>query len=203
MKYLIYIITLLFISVKSFATPVVLDFSSGLYTQNNKRYAEDGFDVTADYGFHNIRLGTLAWYETSNTIEISKNSGFFNLESLTVINTAFLGLEFESSKGAKFSIGAVKGTINFSGHEWSGINSFTIKTLLNRNDILNQIDNIYLTALPVKVSEPSTPFLFSFFLLLILLKHNKTFQYRHFVAGQFLSCASMVSLRKGIPRRTT
>jgi len=189
MKYLIYIITLLFISVKSFATPIVLDFSSGTYTQNNKGYAEDGFDVTADYGFHNIRLDTLAWYETSNTIEISKNIGLFNLENLTVINTAFLGLEFESSKGGKFSVGSVKGTIIFSGHEWNGINSFTIKTILNRSDILNQIDNIYLTTLPVEVSEPSTPFIFSLFLLLILLKHNKSFQHRHFVAGQFSKCA--------------
>jgi hypothetical protein len=33
----------------------------------------------------------------------------------------------------------------------------------------------------------------------ILKMYNKSFQHRHYVAGQFLSCGFMVLLRKNIP----
>jgi hypothetical protein len=199
MKKVVYVILLMIFSVKSFATPILLDFSSGTYNQSNKMYMEDGFNITANYGFHNIRLDTLAWDETSNTIEVSKSDGFFDLDKLTVVNTAFMGLTFESSKGGKVSIGGIKGVLNFSGEEWHGIKSFTIKTILNNNDILNQIDNIYLNDLPVNVPEPSSLFLLLAPLLLVLYMHNKSFQPRHFVAVHFLSRSFMVLLRKIIP----
>lgn len=174
MKCPIYFSLLFFFSLNTFAMPIVLDFSSGTYSQNNTRYEEDGFNVTADYGFHSIRLGTLAWYETTNTINVSTTTGSFDLESLTVANPSFAGLRFESSKGGQVLVGRYSGVLNFYGESWSGITSFTIKTILSSFDILNQIDSIHLNTIPVKVSEPTSHFLILIFLLLISLKHYKS-----------------------------
>jgi len=154
MKNLFYLVVLILVSFKAFSSPIVLDFSSGSYDLNNKTYLEDGFKVSADHGFHKIRLGTLAWSETSNTIEISSSTFLFNLEKLTIVNTAFMGLIFESSKGGSVTVGGINGVLNFSGEEWHSINSFTVRTILNRTDILNQIDNIYLNTIPANVPEP-------------------------------------------------
>jgi len=178
MKNLLCLIILTLVSFKAFSSPIVLDFSSGSYDLNNKTYLEDGFKVTADYGFHNIRLGTLAWYETSNIIEISSNAFLFNLEKLTIANTAFMGLIFESSKGGNVTVGGINGVLNFSGEEWSSINSFTVRTISNRTDILNQIDNMYLNTIPAKVPEPA-PFMllcFGFFALLVARKKHLFFK---------------------------
>lgn len=173
MKQILTMILLSLIPIKILATPITLDFSSGSYDVNNRKYLEDGFKVTANYGFHNIRLGTLAWYETSSTITVSLENGMlFDVKSLTVVNRPFLGLVFESSKGGTVSIGSITGPLDFSGEKWNSISSFTIKAGSNYADILNQVDNINLNLARIKVVEPSTLLLLLFSYIFLFIKRN-------------------------------
>lgn len=134
-----------FLHSMSFAT--TLNFSSGQYNQLNNLYSESGFTVQASHGFHTVNLGTLAWYEGDNTITIASDSDYFDLVQLTLANTAYSGMIFESSKGGSKSIGAISGIVNFTGDAWQSISYVKIRSLTG-TDILNQVDNIVLTPVP-------------------------------------------------------
>ncbi len=172
------IIVLFAISLNTFAVPVVLDFSSGEYSASNDSYTEDGVIVSANNGFHSTSLGTLAWYETNNLISVSANGGLFNLESLDIESPAFFGLKFESSKGGIVTAGSSASFVTFSGEDWGDISFFTVSTILNSADILNQIDNISLTFAAASVPEPSPIALFAILFVFLLMGKNKQISHK-------------------------
>ena len=148
-----------------------LNFSSGQYSQANTKYSESGFTVEASYGFHSINLNSLAWYEGDNIIKITSDSGLFDLKELSIVSPAYAGLIFESSKGGYQSFGSISGLIKFSGEEWQSISEVRIRTL-TKADILTQLDNIVVSAVP----EPSSS-IFSalgFAALFTILQTKKT-----------------------------
>ncbi|MBT3031445.1 MAG: hypothetical protein N0E58_19880 [Candidatus Thiodiazotropha endolucinida] len=149
------------------AATIYLDFSTGTYNGSNTLYEEDGFTVEASHGFHRIRLDTLAWYEGDNIITVSADSGLFDLNYLTIGNRAFAGLTFESSKGGSLSVGSISGLLSFPGEEWNSIDYFTVTTQTHF-DILNQLDNISVTTVPL---PPSLLLFFSALMLLYLMKY--------------------------------
>ncbi|MCU7839791.1 MAG: hypothetical protein KZQ94_10495 [Candidatus Thiodiazotropha sp. (ex Troendleina suluensis)] len=150
-----------------YAATIHLDFSTGIYNGSNTIYEEDGFTVEASHGFHSVRLNTLAWYEADNIINISSGGDLFDLEYLTIANRAFAGLLFESSKGGSFTVGSISGLLTFPGEEWNAIEYFTVSTQLDF-DILNQLDNISITTVPL---PPSVLLMISGLLLLYLMKY--------------------------------
>ena len=165
-KLLLISIVFLLLTSESYGAPVKLDFTSGIYNAANNLYEEDGFTVTASHGFHTVRLDTLAWYESDNIITVSSDGGLFDLDNLRLANTAFAGLIFESSKGGYASFGSVSGLLSFYGDEWDGLEYFTVTTMI-KFDILNQIDDVNLSTVPL----PSSLFLlFSSVVSLFLLK---------------------------------
>jgi hypothetical protein len=168
MKNTVILLTLLLLLVpKAYSSTINLDFSTGTYNGSNYIYEEDGFDVAASHGFHSIRLNTLAWYEGDNVITISSDGDLFDLNYLTIVNRAFAGLEFKSSKGGLISVGSIAGLLTFSGEEWDAIDYFTISSITHF-DILNQIDNVSLTTVP---SPPSALLFFTALFLLWLTKY--------------------------------
>lgn len=137
---------------QSVSTADTLDFSSGQYNPSNTVYAESGFTVQASHGFHNVRLGTLAWYEGDNTITITSDGGDFDLTQLTLANTAYAGMRFESSKGGSKVIGGISGVLDFSGESWQSVSYVKIRTV-TAMDVLNQIDNMVVTPVPESASS--------------------------------------------------
>lgn len=150
------VMVLILISLNVVAEPIILDFSSGSFSENNRKYNKDGFVVEASHGFHSVNLGTLAWYETTNLITVSYGNELFSLESLDVVARAFAGLMFASSRGGSIRLGSGVGHFDFFGEDWTDIEYFTISTSLNTFDVLTQLDNIVVSPVSVSVSEPPT-----------------------------------------------
>ena len=151
-----------------------LNFSSGQYNAANSVYTESGFTVQASHGFHTVHLGTLAWYEGDNTITITSADSAFDLHQLTLVNTAYAGMIFESSKGGSKSIGGISGLVSFSGDEWQSLSYLKIRTITG-GDILNQIDNIVLSPVP----EPGALTLMGIGVAAMLAVHRKNARGRH------------------------
>jgi len=156
------------------AGPIILDFSSGTYSSNRQIYTESSFDFVASHGFHSVDLGTLAWYETSNLITVSSADGLFSLEALDIVNPAYAGLVFTSSRGGQIGVGSGANDLSFSDENWMDIESFTISTRLTSFDILNQLDNISVSLTSASVSEPPTIFLLVLGILLLLRSSRKS-----------------------------
>lgn len=150
-KFLLMLIVLLLLGGQSYAALITLDFTSGAYDADNALYTQDGFTVAASHGFHSVPLGTLAWYEGDNILTVASGGSLFDLDNLTVVNPSFAGLVFESSKGGYASFGLVSGPLTFAGDAWEGMAYFTITTLTHV-DILNQIDNVNLSTVPLPSS---------------------------------------------------
>jgi len=156
---------------QTYAAAITLDFSSGAYNGSNTVYNEDGFRVEASHGFNSIHLGTLAWYEGDNVITISSGGNLFNLDHLTIVDSAFAGLTFKSSNGGLISVGSISGPLDFQGEKWDSISYFTITTITHF-DILNEIDNVALTTVTA-IPEPMSALLFLSGLVLLWLRMAK------------------------------
>jgi len=156
--------TLTVVTEATFAAPVTLDFSSGIYSTRPplgyvNQYQEDGFTVATQSALNQFSTvggtygPTLAWYESGVVIRIDRGGALFNLDSVFIPVPAYAGLRFQSSTGAVVTVGSISGTLTFADLGWSGIDYFTVRTSAGFN-ILTQLDNVVVNSVPLPATLP-------------------------------------------------